>query len=112
MRRSWRWAALCLLMWTGSVQAQPRMLCANDRQGRAICVAQTQIREETDGSRVARMHTGWAVVHPVNAFVRADCRGQLLEMLDYRGQPYAAAYFDQDAGAALLGEQMCAVRLR
>jgi hypothetical protein len=100
------------LIWAELVHAQPRLLCANDRQGRAICVAQAQIREEADGSRVARMHSGWAVVHPVNAFVRADCRAQLLEMLDYRGQAYAAAYFNEDAGAALLGEQMCAARLR
>ena len=114
MQRRRRWATLCLMLmaWAISVGAQQRTLCATVGPGRNICVVQAQIRENADGSRVARMHTGWSVVHPVDAFVRADCAAQLLQLLDYRGQAYAAASFDDDSFAAQLGEQMCSTRLR
>ena len=112
MGRRWRWAALCLSICGITAAAQPRTICAAAGQGRNICVVQAEVREAADGSRLARMHTGSRVVHPGNAFVRADCRTQLVQFLDYRGQPYWEAFFDESAIAGDLGSAMCALQMR
>jgi hypothetical protein len=102
---------LCVLAWPVAAFAQPLMLCGQNGDGRDYCVRQSELREDANRLRTARLFLGYRVVHPQQAFVRVDCRAEITELLDYRLSPYWSATFDKSRLAWTLGGRICEAQL-